>query len=156
MADTSHNGAIYTISASNTFANVPIPISAFPKDTDPFDVPNTDIADLELGTNGDAISWSVQNPIEASIAIIPATDDHEILQTIYNANRAEKGSPSANDVITIVRVLPNGETTTMKGKLTSGPATTSLASSGKIKTPVYMFKWFKVFRTPAINIEVGF
>jgi hypothetical protein len=156
MADTSHNGAIYTISASKTFANEPLPISAFPKDTDPFDVPNTDIADMELGTNGDPISWTVQNPIEASISVIPATDDHEILQTIYNANRSEKGSPSANDTITLVRILPNGETTTMRGKITSGPATTSLASSGKIKTPVYMFKWYKVFRTPALLIETGF
>ena len=156
MADTSHNGAIYTISASKTFANVPLPISAFPKDTDPFDVPNTDIADMEIGTNGDDISWDVINPIEASLAIIPATDDHEILQTICNANRAEKGSPSARDKITLVRILPNGETTTMKGRMTSGPATTSLASSGKIKTPVYMFKWYKVFRTPALLIETGF
>jgi hypothetical protein len=156
MADTSHNGAIYTIAASKTFGNVPIPISAFPKDTDPFDVPNTDIADLELGTNGDPISWTVNNPIETTQAIIPATDDHEILQTIYDANRAEKGKPSANDQITIVRILPNGETTTMKGKMTSGPATTSLGSAGKIKTPVYGFKFYKVFRTPAINIEAGF
>lgn len=156
MADVSHNGAIYTISASNTLAGVPVPITAFPKDTDPFDVPNTDIADLELGTNGDPITWTVQNPIESSIAIIPATDDHEILQTIYNANRSQKGSPSANDEITLVRILPNGETTTMKGKITSGPATTSLASSGKIKTPVYMFKWFSSFRTPATNIQTGF
>ena len=156
MADVSHNGAIYTISASNTFANVPLPISAFPKDTDPFDVPNTEIGDLEIGTNGDDISWSLQNPVESSLAVIPATDDHEILQTIYNANRTEKGSPSANDVITLVRLLPNGETTTMKGRITNGPATTSLASSGKIKTPVYMFKWYKIFRTPALNIEIGF
>lgn len=156
MADVSHNGAIYTISASNTFANVPLPITAFPKDTDPFDVPNTDICDLELGTNGDAISWTVQNPIESSLSVIPATDDHETLQAIYNANRTEKGSPSANDQITLVRILPNGETTTLKGIMTSGPATTSLASSGKIKTPVYMFKWFRAFRTPALNIAIGF
>lgn len=156
MADVSHNGAIYTISASNTLANVPVPISAFPKDTDPFDVPNTDIADLEIGTNGDSIGWTVQNPVESTLAVIPATDDHEIFQTIYNANRSEKGKRGANDVITLVRILPNGETTTMKGRITSGPATTSLASSGKIKTPTYGFKWFKIFRTPAINIEVGF
>ena len=156
MADTSHNGALYTISASNTFANVPLPISAFPKDTDPFDVPNTDIADLELGTNGDAISWTVQNPVESSLAVIPSTDDHEILQTIYNANRSEKGSPGAKDKITLVRILPNGETTTMKGIMTNGPATTSLASSGQIKTTIYSFKWFKVFRTPALLIETGF
>lgn len=156
MADTSHNGAIYTIAASNTTAGIPIPISAFPKDTDPFDVPNTDIGDMELGTNGDEIYWTVQNPIESTVAIIPATDDHEIMQRIYDANRSEKGSAAAKDQITVVRVLPNGETTTMKGRITSGPATTSLASSGKIKTPTYGFKFFKVFRTPATNIEVGF
>lgn len=156
MADTSHNGAVYTIAASNTTAGIPIPITAFPKDTDPFDVPNTDIADMELGTNGDEISWSVQNPVESTCAIIPATDDHEIMQRILDANRPEKGNKSARDKITVVRVLPNGETTTMKGRITSGPATTSLASSGKIKTPTYMFKFFKVFRTPALDIEVGF
>lgn len=156
MADTSHNGAIYTISASNTTANVPLPISAFPKDTDPFDVPNSDIADMELGTNGDEITWSVANVVESSCAVIPATDDHEILQRIYDANKAEKGGPSAKDVITVVRILPNGETTTFKGRITNGPSTTSLASSGKIKTPVYTFKWYKVFRTPAIIVDVGF
>lgn len=155
MADVSHNGAIYTIAASNTTAGVPLPISAFPKDTDPFDVPDTDIGDMEIGTNGDAIGWQVQNPVESSCAIIPATDDHEIMQRIYDANRAEKGKRGANDTITVVRVLPNKETTTFKGKITSGPSTTSLASSGKIKTPVYKFKWFKVFRTPAIDIEIG-
>ena len=153
MADVSHNGAIYTISASKTFANVPVPISAFPKDTDPFDVPNTEIADMEIGTNGEAISWSICNPVESTMAVIPATDDHEFMQLVYAANRPEKGSKSANDEITLVRVLPNGETTTMKGKMTSGPATTSLASSGRIKTPTYGFKWFKVFRTPALDIN---
>ena len=156
MADVSHNGAIYTISASNTLANVPVPITAFPKDTDPFDVPNSDIMDIEIGTNGDAITWSVQNPVESTVAIIPATDDHELMQLIFNSNRAEKGSPSANDEITVVRVMPNGETTTFKGRMTGGPATTSLSSSGKIKTPTYSFKWFKVFRTPALIIDIGF
>jgi hypothetical protein len=156
MANTSHNGALYTIAASNTTGGIPIPITAFPKDTDPFDVPNTDIGDMEIGTNGDEIFWSVINPIESTCAIIPATDDHEIMQRIYDANRAEKGNSSAKDRITVVRVLPNGETTTMKGRITNGPATTSLASSGKIKTPTYSFKFFKVFRTPAILIEVGF
>ena len=156
MADVSHNGAIYTISASNTFANVPVPISAFPKDTDPFDVPNTDIGDMEIGTNGDEIAWNMTNPIETTCAIIPATDDHEIMQRILDANRSEKGKIGAKDKITVIRVLPNGETTTMKGRITNGPATTSLASSGKIKTPVYTFKFYKVFRTPAVNIEVGF
>ncbi len=156
MADTSHNGALYTITASTTTAGVPIPISAFPKDTDPFDVPNTDIADMEIGTNGDEITWNVQNPVSASCSIIPATDDHEIMQRIYDANRSEKGKTAAKDKITVVRILPNGETTTFKGRITNGPSTTSLASSGKIKTPVYTFKFYKVFRTPALNIEVGF
>ena len=156
MADTSFNGAIYTISASKTTAGIPLPISAFPKDTDPFDVPNSDVGDMEIGTNGDAITWTVQNPVETTVAVIPATDDNEILQRIYDANRAESGSRSAKDTIVVVRVLPNGETTTMKGIITSGPATTSLGSAGKIKTPTYGFKFSKVFRTPAIDIDLGF
>lgn len=156
MANTSHNGAIFTIAASETTAGIPIPITAFPKDTDPFDVPNTDIGDMELGTNGDEIFWSQTNPVDATCAIIPATDDHEIMQRIFDANRPGKGFSIFKDKITVVRVLPNGETTTMKGRIVSGPATTSLASSGKIKTPTYGFKFYKVFRTPALNIEIGF
>lgn len=156
MADVSHNGALYTIVASNTNANIPLSISAFPKDTDPFDVPNADIADMEVGTNGDEIYWSMAVVTESSCAVIPGTDDHETMQRIYDANKASKGKKSAKDLITVVRILPNGETTTFKGRITSGPSTTSLASSGKIKTPVYGFKWFKVFRTPAIITDTGF
>jgi hypothetical protein len=156
MADTSHNGAVYTIAASKTTAGVPIPMTAFPKDTDPFAVPNSDIADMEIGTNGDEITWGVQNVVESTCALIPATDDHEIMQRICDANRAEKGKISAKDKITVVRVLPNGETTTFKGRMTNGPATTSLSSSGKIATPTYSFKWSKVFRTPAIGINTVF
>ena len=155
MANTSFNGAIYTISASKTTAGIPIPISAFPKDTDPFEVPNSDVADMEIGTNGNEISWTVQNPVETTVAIIPATLDSEIMQRIYDSNRAENGKRSSNDRIVIVRVLPNGETTTLKGRMTSGPATTSLGSSGKIKTPTYGFKFSEVFRTPALDIDLG-
>ena len=156
MADVSHNGATYTIRASNTNADLPLPISAFPKDTDPFDVPNTDIAEMELGTNGDEIYWGMASVAESSCAVIPGTDDHETMQRIFDANDPAKGRRSAKDLITVVRVLPNGETTTFKGRITNGPKTTSLASSGKIKTPVYSFKWFKVFRTPALIVDTGF
>ena len=156
MADVSHNGFVCTIAASNTLAGVPFPVTAVPKDTDPFDLPNVDVADMEIGTNGDPISWSVINPIESTIALIPVTDDYEALQLIADANRAEKGKRSARDQITLVRVLPNGETLTAKGIITNVPVGFSLASSGKIKTPTFKFKWSKVFRTPALDIEIGF
>lgn len=156
MADVSHNGFVCTLAASKTTAGIPFPVTAVPKDTDPFDFPNVDVADMEIGTNGDPVSWTVINPMESTIALIPVTGDFELLQQIADANRAEKGKPSAGDQITLVRVLPNGETVTAKGILTNVPVAYSLLSSGKIKTPTFGFKWFKVFRTPAINIESGF
>ena len=95
MADVSHTGTIVTVSASNTTGGAPVPITAFPKDTDPFDIPDMDIADAEVGTNGDLISWDVANPIEISMAVIPVTDDYEFLVTLLNLNRAEKNKNCA-------------------------------------------------------------
>ena len=154
MADVSHTGTIVTVSASNTTGGAPVPITAFPKDTDPFDIPDMDVADAEVGTNGDLISWDVANPIEISMAVIPVTDDYEFLVTLLNLNRPEKNKKSAKDLITLVRVLPNGETVTLsKGKLIGGPPASALASSGKIKTGVFRFRFSKMTRTPALDID---
>jgi hypothetical protein len=156
MADVSHNGYACFLAASKTTLGIPFPIMATPKDTDPFDMPNVDVADLEIGTNGDPISWTVINPMESTIALIPATGDYELLQKVADSNRAEKGKPSVRDLMTLTRTLPNGETITAKGYLTNVPVAFSLSSSGKIKTPTFGFKWFKVYRTPSTDIVGGF
>ncbi|CAH6969538.1 conserved hypothetical protein [Vibrio chagasii] len=145
-----HLGAVVTISASQTTAGAPVPLNSFPKDTDPFDIPEIVIAEGEMGTNGDLVTWAVANPIPVTIAIIPNTPDHVFLQMLLNRNRPEKGKRPAGDNIVLVRVLPDGSTLTLSsGSISAGTVAPSMASSGKLTTPTYSFLFGKMVSTPA-------
>lgn len=140
MTDISHLGTVVTISASNTTGGTPVPLSAFPKDTDPVQVTSQTIGSLEVGTNGDAISWSEATPGELTLAVIPGTEDHAFLHQLFQQNKAEKGKRSANDIITMNRILPNGTTLAARdGKIVEGPPALSQASSGRLSTVSYRF-----------------
>lgn len=151
MTDISHLGTIVTISASNTTADVPLPLTAFPKDTDPVQVPSQVIGSLEIGTNGDIISWSEATPGELTLAVIPGTADHAFLNQLFIENKAEKGKRAANDIISLTRVMPNGAILAAKdGKIVEGPPAMSQASSGRISTVSYRFMFGKIAETPAV------
>lgn len=151
MPDISHLGTVIAIAASNTTANVPVPLTAFPKDTDPLTVPNQTIGTIEIGTNGDVISWSEATPGELTLAIIPNTPDHVLLHQIFEANKAEKGKRSANDRISLTRVMPNGAVLSCKdGRIVEGPPAMSQASSGRISTVSYRFMFGKMGETPPV------
>ena len=151
MADISYTGAIITISASKTTGNLPIPLLAIPKDTDPFDIGDIDVGDAEIGNNGDMIYWQTANPVDITLALIPATPEHELLALILQLNRVEKGRLSVKDKITMTRTLPNGEVVVLsQGRILSGSVAPALTSSGRLKTPTYKFRFAKVVRTPAV------
>lgn len=140
MTDISHTGAVVTIAASNTTGGTPVPLTAFPKDTDPVSVPNITLGGLEVGTNGDPITWSEAAPKELTLAVIPGSNDHRFLHRLLQQNTPEKGKRAANDVITLTRVMPNGAVLTAKnGKLTEGPPAMTQASRGRISTVTYKF-----------------
>jgi hypothetical protein len=144
MSDISHLGTVILLTASNTFPTG-FTLSAFADDTDPFDLPELTIGEAAMGTNGDLVTWSTANPIEFSVAVVPNSADHINLATVFEANRAGKNKPSARDVITITRRMPDGSRTTLTGgKIMSGPPAVSGASSGRIKTPVYTFSFENV------------
>lgn len=156
MADTSHAGSVITISASNTTGDVPVPLTAFPKDTDPVDIPVTTLGGLEVGTNGDVITWSEATPKDVSLSLIPNTTDHAFMQRLLQENVVEKGKASANDTITLRRVMPNGAVLLCEdGKLMTGPAGLSAASNGKLKTVTYTFMFGKMSETPATLAITG-
>lgn len=151
MADISHTGSVIAITASNTTAGVPIPLTSFPKDVDPIEVNDIDIADAEVGVNGDLVSWSTVNPIDVSVSVIPATLDHEILALIHSQNRVEKFKYNIKDKITLTRLCPNGEMVTWhNGRMVSGAGATSFQSSGRIKTVTYKFRFAKMTVTPPV------
>ena len=145
MADLSHLGAVVTIAASNTTGGNPTTISAFPKDTDPVAIPSITLGGMEVGTNGDAITWSEAAPKELTLAVIPNTPDHAFLQQLLQQNTAEKGKRSANDAITLTRTLPDGSVLSCEdGKLIEGTPATSMASAGRLSTVTYRFMFGKM------------
>lgn len=149
MPDLSHFGTVATISASNTIP-APLPITHFADDADGMDLPSINIAEMVMGTNGDAVTYSIATPIEITMNIIPNTISHVAMGTIFEANRAEKGKNPARDIITVVRVAPDGSTLTLSGgKMTSGMPATSMASSGRLKTASYGLKFAKMIYTPS-------
>jgi hypothetical protein len=151
MTDISHLGTVVTISASNTTANAPIPLTAFPKDTDPVSIPNVTLGSMEIGTNGDPITWSVATPKELTLAIIPNTLDHVFMQQLVQLNTPEKGKRSNNDRITLTRVMPNGGILLCEdGKLVEGSPAVSQSSSGRINTVTYRFMFGKMSETPPV------
>jgi len=149
MTDLSHFGTVATIAASNTLP-VPAPITHFADDADGMDLPEITIADKVMGTNGDGLSWSIAAPIDVTINLIPNTISHLTMNTIYEANRAEKGKRPARDVITVVRVAPDLSTVTLTGgNIVTGTPATSMGSSGRLKTASYKLKFDKMLYTPS-------
>lgn len=137
--DVSGFGFVLTLIASNTFPSG-FPLSQFADDVDPFDFPVIDVNDVAMGLNGDLISWSKATPLKVTMSVIAGSDDDANLAVLLEANRVGQGKISARDVITVNAVYPSGNTLSLtSGKILSGPSGKSIASAGRIKTPVYMF-----------------
>ena len=99
-----------------------------------------DIADAEMGLNGDLITWAKAVRLNAILAVIPGSADDLNLQILLDANRVAQGKNSVQDLITLTMVYPDtSQVTLTNGKLLSGMPGRSIASSGKQKTKVYGF-----------------
>lgn len=152
MPNQSVFGSIITLKASPTFP-VGILLTEFPDDNDPFDIPDLQIGDTAMGANGDLASWQTANPIELTISVMANGVDHENLNTLYEANRPEKGKLPSYDTITVTRVDPSGRKVEFKGgKIVSGTPMSSFASSGRVKNPTYTFRFTGTSSTaPILN-----
>lgn len=149
MEDISVFGLSLNVVASNTFPNG-VTISAFADDADPFDSPDLEIANMAMGPNGDTIVWSRPELIEVTINVIPQSQDDLNLTAMLDANRVAKGKSSAQDQITIVGTYPNGmKATASEGKMVTGPAVQSGASSGRAKTKRFVFRFAQIARQNA-------
>ncbi len=149
MPDLSHFGSVATITASNTLP-IPAPITHFADDADGMDLPEMTIAEMVMGTNGDAVTWTTAAPIELTLNLIPNTLSHLTMNILFEANRAEKGKLPARDEITLIRIAPDLSTLTLTGgKIISGMPATSMASSGRLKTASYKLKFAKMLYTPS-------
>ena len=134
MQDVSATGIKATIISVPTFPQG-FEISEFADDADPLDFPSTQIADYNMGVNGDLVTWTRPVPLEVTLNVIPNTDADKNLSILYDMNRAAKGKVSAQDLVTLVVSYPDGTRKILSnGKLLTGVPANGVSSSGRIKT----------------------
>lgn len=147
MNDISGFGLKARIVASETFP-AGFDVTAFSDDTDPVDLPSMQIRDKAMGLNGDLVAWSKANPVPATLALIPNSEDDVNMAVLFEANRVGKGKQGARDVITLTLIYPDGRTWTgSEGVITDGPAGSGVASAGRLKTSAYQFVFENVNKT---------
>lgn len=141
MQDTSGFGLSVRVIASRTFPTG-FTITEFPDDVDPFDLPALQINDAAMGLNGDLITWSKANPLIFALGVIPKTDGDKNMAVLFEANRPARGKRPSKDVITIVGTYPDGSTIVLsKGVIYDGLPGNSVASSGRMKSKPYNFRF---------------
>lgn len=134
-------GIVVNIKASNTFP-VGFDLTQFADDADPFDTPSQQVADVAMGLNGHMVTWSVANPLQLTVNIIPNGTDDTNMGILLEANRVALGKRSARDEITLTATYPDGKIVTWQGgAITDGIPANSIASSGRMKTKPYILKF---------------
>lgn len=151
MTDISGFGLSAALIASNTYPTG-FTIDQFADDTDPFDLPELKIAEAAMGLNGDLITWSRAMPLMVNVAVINGSTADVNLSIVHEANRVGRGKVSAQDVINITAVYPNGATISLtNGKMTDGMPGSSVSSNGRQKTKIYKFVFQNITKTsPAV------
>lgn len=147
MNDISGFGIRVRVIGSVTFPSG-FDVTQFADDSDPFDLPSMQIRDKAMGINGDLVTWSKANPVMASLALIPNSDDDRNMQVLFEANRVGKGKQGARDTVTLVAIYPDGRVWTgSQGVITDGMPGSGVASAGRLKSNVYQFAFENLART---------
>jgi hypothetical protein len=147
MQDVSGFGLSIVLTASNTFP-VGLPLSMFADDADPLDIPEITIKDGAMGVNGDLVVWSKATKIDIKIAVIPGSVDDANLNILAEANRVGLGKTSAQDIITLSAVYPDGSTVNLTGgSVMAFMPGSSVASAGRRKSKVYGYMFENVTGT---------
>lgn len=139
MQNVSGYGLVVQVTASNTFPTG-LSITQFAADTDPLDLATIEVADSEMGLNGDLITWAKAAKKPMVLAVIPGSDDDQNLQILFNANTVGPFNVGARDVIQCTVQYPDGSQEPLyNGIIKAGAAGRSVTGSGKQKTKTYAF-----------------
>ena len=120
-------------------------IDQWPDDTDPFDVPGVDIAEVAMGLNGGLVRWLKAMPITYTLAVLPFSAADRALQLVWDSLRPAQtltigGLLPSVDNLQITLVYPQGiQLTLFDGTMTKGDPAPGLQSSGRLKTKIYEF-----------------
>ena len=139
MQNVSANGLEVSLKASVTFPTG-FSITAFADDSDPFDLPEMQIAETAMGVNGDLVVWNTPAPITITLSVIPNSEEDVNLSTLFEQNRTGKNKKSARDSITITAIYPDEKKLTLvNGVMTNGMPGNGVASAGRLKSKTYTF-----------------
>ena len=139
MQDISGFGTVVSLIASKTFP-AGLAITSASDDAPYIEMDSVKIGDATMGVNGDLITWNRAVPLPFKISVIPGSLDDVNLSILANNNRVGKGKTSAQDVITVTIVYPDGSTLMLtNGKILDAMFGKSVESSGRIKTRVFNF-----------------
>lgn len=137
-------GSVVTLVASTTYPTA-LPLTQFADDADSLDMPSIEIAQVAMGMNGNLVAWAHANAVPVNMSLIPGSADDDKMQILARANRVGTNKGSAQDIITINVVYPDGKQVTFSGgKLTNAPFGNSIAANGRLKTKTYQFMFEKI------------
>lgn len=147
----SHAGAILSISDTKVTNRVPIPLMETADDADPMVVGEIVLGDLALDTNGNSVFWSTAAAKPVELNLTSGSVAQQTVQLIFNASITEAGRRSTSGLITLSRILPNGEIAVFSGgRAIGGKPVASMLQSGRLETMNYKFKFASVDVTPAV------
>ena len=140
MSNIGATGLVINIIASNSFPLVPLQITDFADDADPFDFENLTIAEDAMGLNGDYLTWSNANPLHPTLNVIPGSPSDKKLALLFELNRVGENKESAGDVISMVAQYPGQLPIILSGgAILNGSPVSSASNTGRIKSKQYGF-----------------
>lgn len=139
MKDVSGIGLKITIIASITYP-MGITVTSFSDDSDPFDVPESALAEYGMGLNGDLVINRRPSAPEFTVAVIPGSEEDIALTRLAEANRVSRNKIGYMDEITATVELPNGDLVTFTGgAIVAAPLVTGVSGNGRQKTKLFKF-----------------
>ena len=136
---------------ANVTYPVPIVLTQFADETDPFDIPSIAIAETAKGVNGDLVTWSSANPVNITLAMIAGSDDDEAMSLLFQANNPSGLATPSGDIIVLTAIYPDTSVVVASGgvPLEFMPGK-SVATAGRLKSNTYTFSFEQIVQTPAV------
>lgn len=120
-------------------------ITEFASDADPVVIEDIEVANTELGVNGDMVSWHRAVTIPVELNVIPNSEADKNLQILVATNRVAKNKVAISDDITMIVSYADGSIKTLTGGvIIAGNVASSITTEGKIRTKNYRFQFANI------------
>ena len=140
MSNISSTGMTVTLIPSKTL--VPITLTIFADDADPFDLEAAELAGTGKTLNGHLLIWDKVSRYLATFNVAPGTDEARNMAFAAYMNSTSEGKTSAGDVWTCAITYPNGTKASLGGgAMLSGSLIPGASQEGRQKTLPYAFEF---------------